>query len=77
MNAMFCNANGERRYKVNVKRCPVYAESLEQQVWDDKGSLIKNQATITRMMPEAISSLSNSLLSNRPEESHHFGFNYG
>ncbi|EJP7326713.1 ParB N-terminal domain-containing protein [Escherichia coli] len=37
MNAMFCNANGERRYKVNVKRCPVYAESLEQQVWDDKG----------------------------------------
>ena len=37
MNAMFCNANGERRYKVNVKRCPLYAESLEQQVWDDKG----------------------------------------
>ncbi|HCD1335685.1 TPA: terminase, partial [Klebsiella variicola subsp. variicola] len=23
MNAMFCNGNGERRYKVNVKRCPV------------------------------------------------------
>ncbi|SQB40254.1 Uncharacterised protein [Citrobacter koseri] len=21
MNAMFCNGNGERRYKVNVKRC--------------------------------------------------------
>lgn len=41
MNAMFCNANGERRYKVNVKRCPLYAESLEQQVWDEKGSLIK------------------------------------
>ncbi|HAN3117085.1 TPA: DUF1367 family protein [Escherichia coli] len=37
MNAMFCNANGERRYKVNVKRCPLYAESLEQQVWDEKG----------------------------------------
>ncbi|SQI38062.1 Uncharacterized conserved protein [Providencia alcalifaciens] len=34
MNAMFCNAKGERRYKVNVKRCPVYTESLEQQVWD-------------------------------------------
>lgn len=77
MNAMFCNANGERRYKVNVKRCPVYAESLEQQVWDDKGEPDKNLAMITRMMPEVISSLSNSLLSNRPEESHHFGFNYG
>jgi len=36
MNAMFCNGNGERRYKVNVKRCPVYTESLEQQVWDEK-----------------------------------------
>ena len=42
-----------------------------------RGSLIKNLAMITRMMPEVISSLSNSLLSNRPEESHHFGFNYG
>ncbi|HBU7648392.1 TPA: terminase family protein [Klebsiella pneumoniae] len=37
MNAMFCNGNGERRYKVNVKRCPVYTESLEQQVWGDNG----------------------------------------
>ncbi len=37
LRAALFNANGERRYKVNVKRCPVYAESLEQQVWDDKG----------------------------------------
>lgn len=37
MNAMFCNGNGERRYKVNVQRCPVYAESLEQQVWAENG----------------------------------------
>ncbi|MBR9935890.1 terminase, partial [Klebsiella pneumoniae] len=37
MNAMFCNGNGERRYKVNVKRCPVYTESLEQQVWGENG----------------------------------------
>lgn len=36
MNAMFFNADGARRYKVNVKRCPVYTESLEQQVWDAK-----------------------------------------
>jgi hypothetical protein len=26
VNAMFCNGNGERRYKVNVTRCPVYTE---------------------------------------------------
>lgn len=27
-NAMFCNATGERRYKVNVAKCPTYAEAL-------------------------------------------------
>lgn len=37
MNAMFCNGNGERRYLVNVQRCPVYTESLEQQVWAPSG----------------------------------------
>lgn len=37
MNAMFCNGNGERRYKVNVTRCPVYTDSLEQQVWAANG----------------------------------------
>lgn len=37
MNAMFCNGNGDRRYKVNVARCPVYADCLEQQVWDKNG----------------------------------------
>lgn len=37
MNAMFCNANGERRYLVNVQNCPVYTESLEQQVWAANG----------------------------------------
>jgi hypothetical protein len=36
MNAMFCNAAGVRRYKVNTLLCPVYAENLEQQVWDEK-----------------------------------------
>lgn len=34
MNAMFCNGNGDRRYKVNTRRCPGYTECLEQQVWD-------------------------------------------
>lgn len=37
MNAMFCNAAGERRYRVNADRCPTYAECLEQQVWADNG----------------------------------------
>lgn len=37
MNAMFCNALGERRYLVNVHQCPVYTESLEQQTWDEDG----------------------------------------
>lgn len=37
MNAMFCNAAGERRYRVNVDLCPTYADCLEQQVWDDNG----------------------------------------
>lgn len=36
MNAMFCDGTGARRYRVNVRRCPVYTESLEQQVWDEK-----------------------------------------
>lgn len=37
MNAMFCNAEGERRYRVNTDLCPTYAECLEQQVWADSG----------------------------------------
>ncbi len=37
MNAMFCNAHGERRYRVNAQLCPTYAEHLEQQVWTPSG----------------------------------------
>ena len=37
MNAMFCNAEGERRYRVNADLCPTYADCLEQQVWSDTG----------------------------------------
>lgn len=37
MNAMFCNAEGERRYKVNVAKCPTYTEALEQQAWAANG----------------------------------------
>ena len=32
MNVAFCNATGDRRYRVNVKRCPFYTKVLEQQV---------------------------------------------
>lgn len=37
MNAMLCNGLGERRYKVNIRKCPNYAEALEQQVYDTNG----------------------------------------
>ena len=37
MCAMFCNAKGERRYFVNSDACPSYAESLEQQAWNEQG----------------------------------------
>jgi ornithine carbamoyltransferase len=37
MNAMFCNAKGERRYHVNADTCPTCADNLEQQVWADNG----------------------------------------
>ena len=37
MNAMMCDGAGRRRYKVNVKRCPVYADSLEKQTYDKNG----------------------------------------
>lgn len=37
MNAMFCNAEGERRYKVNRHKCPTYVEALETQAYNDKG----------------------------------------
>ncbi|KGQ19918.1 Phage terminase, large subunit, PBSX family [Lysobacter dokdonensis DS-58] len=37
MNGMFCNAQNERRYRVNVDLCPTYADCLEQQVWAENG----------------------------------------
>ena len=37
MNAMFCNANQDRRYYVNEELCPTYSEALEQQVWGKTG----------------------------------------
>lgn len=43
MNGMFCNANGERRYRVNADKCPTYTENLEQQVWAENGEPDKSQ----------------------------------
>ena len=37
MNALFCNGNNERRYKVNTARCPQYTDTLEQQVYNKQG----------------------------------------
>lgn len=33
MNAMFCNAKGDRRYFVNTNKCPNYTQKLEQQAY--------------------------------------------
>lgn len=37
MNAMFCNGDGDRRYRVNVTKCPEYVAALEQQTYDANG----------------------------------------
>ena len=37
VNAMFCNAKGERRLFVNKTTCPVTHDELTQQVYNDKG----------------------------------------
>lgn len=43
MNAMFCNAAGQRRYRINADKCPTYADDLEQQIWDPNGEPDKKQ----------------------------------
>jgi hypothetical protein len=37
VNALILNAKGERRFKVNVERCPVLTNSLEKQAFDGNG----------------------------------------
>jgi hypothetical protein len=56
MNAMFCNGNGERRYKVNVARCPVYTEALNSRYGRQTASRINQPITITQTMLVVISS---------------------
>ena len=43
MNAMFCNIDGVRRYKVNTRTCPGYTKDLEQQVYNDAGEPCKSK----------------------------------
>jgi hypothetical protein len=37
VNAMICNAEGLRRWKVNTHKCPFLVEALEQQIYDSNG----------------------------------------
>lgn len=37
VNAMFCNAKGDRKLFVNKEKCPETHGCLEQQIYDDKG----------------------------------------
>lgn len=39
----FLNAQGKRRYLINVDKCPTLTEALEQQVWNDHGEPDKTQ----------------------------------
>lgn len=43
MRAAFLNAQGDRRYRVNVDKCPRYVECLERQVWGPDGRPDKSQ----------------------------------
>lgn len=52
VNAMFCNALGERRLKINVQRCPKTVEDLEKQAYDDNG--MPDKTTGHDHRPEAL-----------------------
>lgn len=41
-NAMFCNGFGDRKYFINVNKCPVYTEALDHQAVDDDGLPVKD-----------------------------------
>jgi hypothetical protein len=43
MNAMFCNDQNQRRYKVNTRKCSGYTKDLEQQVYNDAGEPDKSK----------------------------------
>lgn len=37
MNQLFCDNKDNRKYLVNVDKCPTYADNLEQQAWNESG----------------------------------------
>lgn len=43
VQSAFLNAAKERRFKVNIDKCPRLVECLEQQVWNDRGEPDKTQ----------------------------------
>lgn len=52
-NAMFCNALGERRYKINPATCPTTVRDLEQLAYDANGEPDKKSGSDHR--PDALS----------------------
>lgn len=36
LNAIILNAEGQRRLKINIEKCPVLVSGLEKQIWDTK-----------------------------------------
>lgn len=51
VNAMLCNGQGERKYKVNTNKCPRYTDDLEQQVYNKQGE--PDKAHDNDHMPDA------------------------
>lgn len=45
VNAMLCNGKEERRYFINEFYCPLYADALEQQAYDENGEPDKKKGT--------------------------------
>ncbi len=55
MNAMFRNAAGERRYRVNADRCPTYADAWNSRSGPRTASPTRSKATTTGRCPAATS----------------------
>ena len=45
MNRIFCDNEGIRTYKINVDKCPTYADNLEQQTYAANGEPDKSNNT--------------------------------
>ena len=45
MNQMFCDGDGNRKYRVNTNKCPLYTDALEQQVYNEQGKPDKTSDT--------------------------------